>query len=420
MVTRVALLFAILAAAPAAAGQTTPREIAEIADISGLAASPDGRWIAYRIERPSTATNRIDVDWFVAASDGSATPRWLGRLGQALIYEVGVVMPGEARWAPDSQSLVVRALVDGRVALWRSKIDGSGFQQIVAGDGDIEAFTILTDGSVVASEGPSRDAITRAEDNEREVGILVDGNVDLAAPLYRGGLVNGRAATQRFTGDWFDRAPLLADRPRITLVHDALTGKARPASEIERSAIPAPLPRAPAEPSETLRASLQNSSVCFEIVTCAEGTRRLASTLSLSDGRTLVTLRDRALREALYIWSPSTNRLDPLAETDGLLSGTRDEDAPCAASPEAIFCVEATPSVAPRLVRIGFDGTKSVIDTPNKLPDSDGLLAETIAWQVGGSRSSSLTTVARAICAAGSATSIRSAPWPRRALRRFA
>lgn len=390
MVSRAALLFAMLAAAPAAAGQTTPREIAEIADISGLAASPDGRWIAYRIERPSTATNRIDVDWFIAAADGTATPRWLGRLGQALIYEVGVVMPGEARWAPDSQSLVVRALIDGRVALWRSKIDGSGFQQIVAGDGDIEAFAILADGSVVASEGPSRDAIKRAEDNEREVGILVDGNVDLAAPLYRGGLVNGRAATQRFTGDWFDRAPLLADRPRITLVHDMLTGKARPANEIERGAVPAPLPHASPEPSDALRTKLRASGVCFEILGCTDGSRRLASTLPLGDGRTIVTLRDRALRESIHIWSPSTNRLDPLAETDGLLSGTRDEDAPCAATPEAIFCVEATPSVAPRLARIGFDGTKSVIDTPNKLPDSDGLLAETIAWQVGGSRASGI------------------------------
>ena len=161
MVSRAALLFAMMAAAPAAASQTTPREIAEIADISGLTSSPDGRWIAYRIERPSTATNRIDVDWLIAATDGNATPRRLGRLGTALIYEVGVVMPGEARWTPDSQSLVVRALVDGQVSLWRSKIDGSGFQQVVAGDGDIEAFAIQADGSVIASEGPSRAAISR-------------------------------------------------------------------------------------------------------------------------------------------------------------------------------------------------------------------------------------------------------------------
>ena len=36
----------LLAASPAAS-QTTPREVAEIADLSGLALSPDGKWIAY-------------------------------------------------------------------------------------------------------------------------------------------------------------------------------------------------------------------------------------------------------------------------------------------------------------------------------------------------------------------------------------
>jgi dipeptidyl aminopeptidase/acylaminoacyl peptidase len=378
----------MLAAAPAAAGQQTSREIAEVADISGIVPSPDGRWVAYRVERPSTATNRIDVDWYLAAADGAAAPRSLGRLGTALTYEVGVVMPGEAAWAPDSRSLLVRALVDGRVALWRSNVDASGFVPVVEGDGNIEAFAIQTDGSVIASEGPSRDAIARAENAEREAGILVDAKVDLSAPLYRGGLVDGRAATQRLTGDWFDRAPLLADRPRAVHVQDPLTGAMRRATDAERAMLPPPLPRASPEPDAALRARLISTGVCFEILGCAEGSRRLASTLPLSDGRTIVTLRDRALRETLLIWSPSHSTLGTIAATDGLLSGSRDEDAPCAATPRALFCVEATPSVAPRLVRIGLDGTKAIIDTPNQFPDSDGLLAESIAWQVSGSRAS--------------------------------
>lgn len=391
MVSRAAILLAMLAAAPTTASQTTAREIAEIADISGLTTSPDGRWVAYRIERPSTATNRIDVDWYIVAADGRHAPRALGRVGTALIYEVGVVMPGEAEWTPDSQSLIVRALVDGRIALWRSRTDGSGFAPVVEGDGDIEAFAVQPDGAIVASEGPSREAIARAEDDEREAGILVDGRVDLAAPLYRGGMVNGRAATQRFTGDWFDRAPLLADRPRTARVHDPRAGSSRPASDSERAALPPLLPRASADPSTALRAKLRASDVCFEMLGCAEGSRRLASTLPLGDGRTAVTLRDRALRETIMIWSPSSGSLDHLTETDGLLSGSRDEDAPCAATVFALFCVEATPSLAPRLVRIAFDRTKSVLDTPNNFPDSDGgLLAETIAWQVSGSRASGI------------------------------
>jgi len=390
VVSRTGLLLAMLAAAPAAAGQTTPREIAEIADISGIATSPDGRWVTYRIERPSTATNRIDVDWYIAPTDGSAPPRALGRLGTALIYEVGVVMPGEAVWTPDSQNIIVRALVDGRVALWRSRVDGAGFVPVVAGDGDIEAFAIQDDGTIVAAEGPSRDAIARAEDAEREAGILVDGSVDLSAPLYRGGLVNGRAATQRFTGDWFDRAPLLADRPRTVRVHDFASRTARAATAAETDALPPPLPRASADPTAALKATLRSSGVCFEILGCGPEATRLASTLPLADGRTVVTLRDRALRETLFIWAPDAATLMPIVRTDGLLSGSRDEDAPCAATSEALFCVEATPQTPPRLVRIGLDGAKTIIDTPNQLPDSDGLLAETIAWQVSGSRASGI------------------------------
>ena len=118
MVSRAALLFGLLAAAPPAAGQTTPRAIAEIADISGLAASPDGQWVAYRIERPSTVTNRIDVDWYIVRADGGSPPRALGRTGTATWDDAGSVTPGEVRWAPDSRSLVIRALVDGRGGLF--------------------------------------------------------------------------------------------------------------------------------------------------------------------------------------------------------------------------------------------------------------------------------------------------------------
>src|SRR3546814_12383374 len=110
MVSRAALLVALLAAAPPAASQITSREIAETADISGIAASPDGKWIAYRIERPSTLTNRIDVDWYIVAADRRSAPRPPGRPGAALWHEAGGVLPGEGRWSTEGQTLVVGAL----------------------------------------------------------------------------------------------------------------------------------------------------------------------------------------------------------------------------------------------------------------------------------------------------------------------
>jgi dipeptidyl aminopeptidase/acylaminoacyl peptidase len=385
MVSRAALLLGLLAAAPSAASQTTARAIAEIADISGLAASPDGQWIAYRIERPSTVTNRIDVDWYIVRADGGSPPRALGRTGTAMWDDAGSVTPGEVRWAPDSRSLVIRALVDGRVSLWRSRIDGSGFREIAAGDGDIEDFAIRPDGALIAREGPPRAAIARAEEAERETGILADGHVDLAGPLFRGSLVNGRPTTQRFTEDWFERRPLLAGAPRTVRAYDLKSGATRPATDAETTSL-AETPDAP--PIGPLRTALAAKNVCLDTENCDDDALRLSSRIKLADGRTFVTLRDRAYRQSLYLLPTGGTALEPLIAARGLLAGSRDDRAPCAATGTALFCVEAASATPPRLVRIGFDGQQTIVDAPNDFPDSDGLLAETIAWQVGGSRAS--------------------------------
>lgn len=385
MVERYALSLALLAAASPAASQVTPREIAEIADISGLAASPDGRWLAYRVERPSTANNRIDTEWFIVSADGKKGPRSLGALGTALSNDAGSILPGNIRWSPDSRTIVVLALVDDRVGLWKSAIDGSGFSPAILGDGDIENFAILPDGMLVVSEGPSRAETVRAEEHEREAGVLVDGRIDLAAPLFRGGVVNGRNATQRFTGDWFDRAPLLAERPPIVTAWVLKTGAELPLSAAMISALAdPPSPELPAAPTAALKAA----GACTAGPECAGTARRLSSWIGVPGGRIITTLRDGAYRQSLHLWTPELGKLQQLASGEGLLAGNRQESTPCAPVADAIFCVEAAPSIAPRLVRIGFNGRKTIIASPNSYPDDDGLLAETVAWQVSGSRAS--------------------------------
>ena len=392
MVSRAALLIALLAAAAPAASQVTPREIAEIADISGLAASPDGKWIAYRIERPSTLTNRIDVDWYIVPADGSAAPRRLGRAGEAWWDDAGVVLPGEAKWSPDSQHLVVRALIDGRIALWSSPIDGSGFRLIAAGEGDIEAFAFGDDGSLVTSEGPARDRIARAEERERETGILVDGRTDLAQPLFRGALIRGRASSQRFSNDWFDRSPLLASVPRKIETRTS-DGAERPATESEADLLAPPAPSWLSLTSDLpfgLRAAVEALGACKTKLGCPADAPRLSWWLPRAGGDALVALRDADYRQSLLAWSAGTRDLQPLVSSAGLLSGSRFDFDPCTAAADAVFCIEAAPDIAPRLVRIDWSGQKRVIDSPNPYPnpDRDGLLVETIAWQVSGSRAS--------------------------------
>ncbi|SKB75340.1 Atxe2 family lasso peptide isopeptidase [Sphingopyxis flava] len=392
MVSRAALLIALLAATPPAAGQVTPRAIAEIADISGLAASPDGQWIAYRVERPSTLTNRIDVDWYIVPADGSAAPLHLGRTGEAWWDDAGVVAPGEAKWSSDSRHLVVRALIDGRIALWSSPVDGSGFELIAAGEGDIEAFAFGANGSLVTRQGPARDRIARAEEHERETGILVDGHTDLAQPLFRGALIRGRASSQRFSNDWFDRAPLLASLPRKTETR-TLDGSERPATEGEAELLAPPPPSwllLTSDLPTDIGAAVEARGVCKTKLGCPAEAPRLSWWLPRAGGDALVALRDADYRQSLLSWSALTRDLKLLASSPGLLSGSRFDFDPCAAATGAVFCIEAAPDIPPRLVRIDWSGKKRVIASPNPYPnpDRDGLLVETIAWQVSGSRAS--------------------------------
>ena len=171
-----------------------------------------------------------------------------------------------------AKAVVVRALVDGRIGLWVSPIDGSGFHEIGPSEGEIEAFAIAADGTVISREGPPRDAIARAEEAERDTGILFDARVDLAQPLYRGASINGRPSTQRFSGDWFDRVPLLEDTPRAVVARDASGTSERPANDAERALLkPAPGPDIP----ESLRGILRQRGVCVAASGCPNDAERI-------------------------------------------------------------------------------------------------------------------------------------------------
>src|SRR5690606_24628315 len=114
---------------------------------------------------------------------------------------------------------------------------------------------------------------------------------------------------------------------------------------------------------------------------------RLWTHVALGDGRFALTTRDRHIRNNALIWNPATG-LRPLITTDGLLGGGG-ENAPCAGTREALFCVAEDAATPPHLLRIALaDGATQILDKPNDLPDRDDLLTETIEWRVGGSRAS--------------------------------
>lgn len=385
MVRRLAWAAAFLAAAPAL-GQTSPRELVEMTDFSALTPSPDGLWLLYRRERPSTVTGRIDLAWYLVRSDGSEAPVRIGDGGAAGWDGTGIVEPGKAGWTADSRRFYLIARVDGAAGLWTGTPDGRALTPYLILDSDIERFALGADGAVLYEIGPSRAEITRAEDDERDSGILVDARVDLAPSLYRGAMIAGRPASQRLSGNWFDREPLLARRERRVMRRGSDSKADLPASAEEAKRLESAPPSLPG----SARNALAAQRICVDEQPCAtpDG-ERLGSPVAIGDGRFAVTTQDRHMRQRIFLWDPDAGELRQLAASEGILTGGRDERTSCAASTSALFCVAESAAIPPHLIRIALtDGAQQILDKPNELAGQPELLTEAIDWQVGGSRAS--------------------------------
>lgn len=373
---------ALAATSPGAAVQEIER-VTEVADISGLAASPDGQWIAYRIERPSIAHNVIDAQWYIVAADGRSPPRPVGRGAPATWDSAGVIEPGQAIWMPDSKSFLVRARRDGRIGIWSMRIAGPSSPAFEA-DGDVERFAVTPDGKLIAEIGPPRDAILRANSEARDRGVLMDEQVNLAGGIYRDALHGNETGSERWTGEWFDSAPLLWDAPRKVVAHDPNAGIDAVAVARERALLDA---KPPAPPEDAIAAAIATTACNRTMPRC--GPRRLSSSLPLGDGRWALTTIDGGLGQRIDIWDDRAKRLKILRTARGFLNGGRREGSRCAASQDALFCVEAAADQPPRLVRVAFDGDPlHVVAAPNLNLARDKLIVEPVAWRVGGSRAS--------------------------------
>ncbi|MGR4892716.1 Atxe2 family lasso peptide isopeptidase [Sphingopyxis sp. LARHCG72] len=373
---------ALVAASPTPALQEIER-LTEVADISGLAASPDGQWIAYRIERPSIARNLIDAHWYIVAADGQSPPRHVGSGGHATWDSAGVIEPGHAVWMPDSASFLVRAERDGRTGLWSMRVAGPPAPAFAA-DGDIERFAVTRKGAIIAEIGPPRDAVRRADSEARDRGVLMDEQVNLAGGIYHDAMTGNETISERWTGQWFDSAPLLWNDPRRVVAYDPNAGTDAVAVAAERALLDA---AAPAPPEDAIAAAIAATECDRPMLRCDRP--RLSSSLPLGDGRWAVTTIDDGLGQRIHVWDDRRKRLQLVRAARGLLNGGRRERSRCAAAENALFCVEAAADQPPRLVRLRFDGGPlQVIAAPNKNLARDRLIVEPVAWRVGDSRAS--------------------------------
>lgn len=381
------------------AAAVSPRQLLEVADFSIPVMSPDGKQVAFRVEQASTERNTYDAFWYVQDVDGAPLPHRIADGGVVLRDSAGQSLPSKAVWSPDSRWVYYRALVDGKIDVWRAAADGSGAEPLTHDPADVRDFALDKDSRVLRySVGATREEVRLAERAEYDQGIHIDATVPIGQGLFRSGYVGGRMATQRYGKIWFDRAPLLADVPdhwkamdlRTEATRELITGaddvsdgapgKRHPnawlvsrSPEDDRVAILTRFGERNGlrdKPEVRLSATLPAKGaqeIACKAVACI-GKAITAVQWRPHSNEVLFTVTDPAagFAQSIYRWNVESGAVIAVAHSSGLLNGGRDVSSKCGVSFAVMVCVNATASQPPRLERIDLEtGARRVLFEPN-------------------------------------------------------
>ncbi len=394
----VALMIGLLCAGQAQAVE--PRELLEVVDFGSPVISPDGKQVAFRTEQASVERNTYDAFWYVQDLDGSSLPRRIADGGVVLRGTAGESLPATVIWSPDGRWIYYRALVDGKLDVWRAASDGGSASPVTLDPADVRAFVLADGGRTLQySVGPTREAVLKAEQAEYDHGVRIDGTVPIGQGLTRSGNIGGQLATQRYGKIWFDRAPLLAEVPDRWKAVDLPGGTSRDLEagsvHVERSETDVD-PQYPDAwkvsrsvdgrvavltrfgekhglqlgPNVRLSASLPGKATRQVVCQAALCTGKQISSARWRPQRdeVLFTVSDREAggAQSIFRWNVGTGEVMPVAQSSGLLNGGRDSGSKCGVSPAALVCVSAAANQPPRLEWIDLErGTRRVLFDPN-------------------------------------------------------
>lgn len=377
-----------LAAGAVGAGPTI-HEIIELADMSSIAVSPDGRRLAFRIERASVAANDFALGWYVVPTDGSALPRRIADAGEGERRD-GELASEPPVWTRDGRAILFRKVADGEVQVWRAAADGSKSEALTRDAANVRRFALgPAPGTIVYAVGATRAAVEEAEQREYDEGVLIDAAVDPARPLYRGALIEGRKATDRLSGRWFSFGTLLAGAPSRFRTLDLATHEVREASagEAELVADPAPPPGVGEARAVTAEAKSgdrrgdafavaedavsrlavrrpDGTSIACDKPACRQRIGKIAWQ-GQRDGIVFVTA-DAAAGQTLHLWQPASGDIHRIGYPGGRWNGGRDERG-CTITDTAAYCIAARANDPPRLVRLDLEtGDMVTLADPNR------------------------------------------------------
>ncbi len=404
------LLVAGVLLGPSPSEAVAPRRLVEVADLSGPVVSPDGRQVAFRMERASIERNTYDTVWYVQDMDGETPPRRVADGGEPLRDVAGSSLPAMARWSSDGRAIFYLALLNGRVDVWRAAADGSGAGPITFDQADVRDFALSKDGRALRySVGATRDEILRAEQDEYDRGIHADPAMPVGQGVYRSGYTAGRLATQKFTDIGFNRDGMLAGAPDRWREIDLATRKRREVASSWPGDVTKPDPNGADEgrpitvrdprtgrmavltPVRRGNGSQAASSVGLSIPADASHREIKCSAPACTDAELTsaqwrpgspevlftVSAREEGWAQSIFRWNVETGVVVPVVRLNGLANGGRKASSTCGTSAEALACVVAEADRPPRLERIEIDtGARRLMFEPNAALEGD--LARTI------------------------------------------
>lgn len=403
------VLLSVVVAGPSPAMTISPRRLLEVTDLRNPVISPDGRYVAFQSERTSVERNTYDSTWYVQALSGKSPPLRVANGGAPLReYNGGLALSSPAIWSSDGKWIYYRALLDGRISVWRAAVDGSGAHSVTSDPADVRDFVLSDDGNTLMySVGATRKAVIAAEESEYGHGIRIDDTVNISAGLFRSSKVDGRPTTQRFLGPWFSMGPLLATVPDRWRAVDLATMATRNLSTSElpvRPLTPADLsPRSHANPTKIARnpadgriavllpghkdKGLADSRyVELGILLDKHASRPIRCMAELcrhkhitniqwrpGSDEVVFTVTNYDWAQSIYGWHVTTGAVRPIVLSNGLVSGSQHYWViPCALSSATLVCVAAEADHPPRLEAIDVQsGHRRILFAPNKGLDAD-------------------------------------------------
>ncbi len=412
MVTAVILALALAATrTPRPAEIPSLRDTVEIASLSGVSVSPDERWVVYRQEQASIVDNRRRLSWWAAPIDGSRPPRKVADGGQPIWTDAGPATGETPQWSADGSWFYFRSVTEDGSQVWRASPDAGRVEQVTHDAADIEAFVVGKSGLAWRVRA-TRQAIQRAEHDEYDNGVLIDGAVDPAQNLFEAVDVNGRFAAQRLAGQWFARRSVLGREPPrfhhadlagrdVEAIDQAAaedlglptdnklkplwSGLSIPGAESAYGKLSIDRPRGQSAKAQVLPPAGGPPIPCEDSL-C----RGPIDNGQWRPGRDVVVLTrsEPGHRQSLVSWDVGRGMVRALIATSGLVGGGLDDAAPCALTTAWALCVVADPDTPSRLERIDLDtGARAVLAAPNAALALLGQTkAEPLAWTDGAGR----------------------------------